>query len=607
MVCALLLACCGNPKTQRQARFANDLLPAKLLPTPTGTEVKKAKVRVYADDEHRAQTVNWERKFSVMLRRANEVLGPTAGLELEIVETKAWPRTSASSDLEAMLAELEDLDPGGDVHFVVGVATALPEVTASMHQLGVARLLGKHLVVRGLNDTKEIEVLGAVLDNLSTENREKLWSIRRKHKETALFLHELGHLLGAIHTNEPGRLLHPTYDAKIVDFARANAKLMRIAAGFRTSAGPTGDRRAELEALRAYLAATTYAGWVKEDHLLLDAMIQERLASGGATKTELGALSDAVRPADRKSYRDAMKLADRGRILEAWEKAEPLFEFYPDEPAIQVLRCRLASARKMAPAQVAALCEKAAALAPADVAPTIKVAMSAARANDRSTAFEALAKARERLLSIEQTDDVKAAWEEMADAYRHLGLIMLAADAAGRSGGAAEIAKWARSKAARYAVPPLGSPLRAKLPAGADADYITAVTEVLRKVYARDYPGAAQAAKAAKARFGDQPGVDAALCDMAVRQRRYGQAKSLCKRAIRRFDGAGWAHYLYGLLMKRDKKSAAAIKHLARAVELGLDHKHPYQVLAQLYEKAGKTAELEALRQLHAKRFGAPL
>ena len=609
LFCALLGACGGpsSAKQAQQASFAAELLPATLQPTPTGTEVKTARIRVFADDEHRAQTINWERKFSVMVRRANKILGPTAGLQLEIVESRSWPRKSPSGDLEAMLAELEDLDPGGDVHFVVGVATALPQVTTSIHQLGIARPLGKHLIVRGLNDTKEVEVLGAALTELSKESRERLWSIRRKHKETVVFLHEIGHVLGGVHTREQGRLLSPMYDAKIVGFTPANARMMRIAAGFRTLAGPTGDRRPELDALRAYLEATKYPGWVDQERQLVAALIADLIASGGVTKTELGALSEAVRPADRKRYREAVGLADRGQIIEAWTEAEPLFEFYPNEAAIQVLRCRLASARKMDAVEVTELCEKAAELSPADVSPSIKIALNAAKANKPEAALEALSRARDRLLSIEQSDDVKAAWEEMADAYRQLGLIALAADAARRSGGADSIAKWAKNKSARYAVPPLESPLRARLPASADAEYVAAVTELLRKIYARDYAGAAAAAQKTKGRFGDQPGVDAALCDMAIRQRRYGQATSLCRRAIRRFDGAAWAHYLYGLLMKRDNKKTAAIKHLARSVELGLDHKHPYQVLAELYKATGKTAELEALQRQHLQQFNSPL
>jgi predicted Zn-dependent protease len=606
---------CGGPaaeKRERQSSFAAELLPATLQPTPTGTEVKKARVRVYADDEHRAQTLSWERKFSVMLRRANKVLGPTAGLELEITETKSWPRKSSASDIDAMLVELEDLDPGGDVHFVIGVATALPEVTTAMHQLGVARPLGKHIVIRGLNDTKEVELLGSVLNELSKDSREKLWSQRKKHKETAVFLHELGHVLGALHTKERGRLLYPTYDSKIVAFTPANARLIRIAAGFRVSAGPTGDRTGELQALRAYLAATKYPAWDEKEVQLLNALIEQRIASGGATTTELGALSTAVRPADRVEYRDAVGLADNGRILEAWEKAEPLFEYYPDEPAIQVLRCRLASARRMSGAEVAELCEKAAELAPANVTPSVKVALAAAKADDRPAALAALARARKRLLSAGQRDDVsaedlEAAWEEMADAYQQLGLVTLAGDAAERSGGAASIAKWARNKAARYAVPPLGSALRKKLSAESDADYMQAVTGILRKIYQKDYAGAAAGAAEARARFGDQAGIDAALCDMAIRQRNYGKAKSLCKRAIARFDGGAWAHYLYGLLLKRDKNTRGAVRHLARAVELGLDHKHPYQVLAELYRAAGNKAGLEKLSETHAAQFGQPL
>lgn len=617
LLCAIAAGCWWrDSKPKRQRSIATELRPARLLPTPTGREVAKARIRVYADDAHRAQTINWQRKFSVMVGRANQVLRQTAGIELEIVANESWARKSKASDVDAMLAELEDLDPGGDVHFVVGITTALPEVTVSFHQLGAARLLGKHIVLRGLNDTKEVELLGRVLDELSKESRQKLWSIRKKHKETVVFLHEIGHALGAIHTREAGKMLNPTYDSKIVDYSKANARLMRIAASYRIKSGPTGNRTPELEALRAYLEATKYPSWPEDELLTLKGLIEQHIASGGATKTELGALSTAVRPVDRKGYREAVGLADSGRILEAWEKAEPLFEYYPDEPAIQVLRCRLASerqkARKMSAAEVSEVCEKASELAPADVSPAVKIALAAAKANDRTAAFAALARARKRLLAAGhsegvQSDDIKAAWEEMADAYRQLGLVSLAGDAARRSGGAKQIVAWAESKAARYAVPPLGSPLREKLSAERDGDYIQAVTTILKKIYSRDYAGATALVKKSRAEFGDQAGFDGALCDMAIRQRKYGRAKALCKQAIKRYDGAAWAHYLYGLLLQRDKDRRGAIRHLERAVELGLDHKHPFQVLAALYKAAGKTAELEKLSALHARRFGQPL
>ena len=90
--------------------YADDLTPAALLPTPTPGEVTTFKVRVYADDKHRAQILHWDRKVSVMLRRATAVMGPTAGIEFELVDTKQWARQA--TEMSAMLTELEDLDPG---------------------------------------------------------------------------------------------------------------------------------------------------------------------------------------------------------------------------------------------------------------------------------------------------------------------------------------------------------------------------------------------------------------------------------------------------------------------------------------------------------------
>lgn len=603
---ALLLSGCGGSSHSRPPKpppdFPSELLPAELTPTPTGEKVSTVKVRVYADDDYRAQTINWERKLSVLLRRVNKVLGPTAGLELELERTSSWSRKSSSSDMDAMLAELEELDSGSGVALVVGLTSALPQVTSSIHQLGIARPLGKHMVIRGLNDTKEVAVLGAALRRLSDESRDKLWSIRKKHKETVIFLHELGHVLGAMHVKLDGTMLYPTYDVKIARFSPETAKLMRIAASFRAS--EKRDRRAELEALRAYLAATKWPGWVPEEKSALEQLIAQKLAGPAeAPATEAAALSDQVRPADRKTYRAALDLADSGKYLEAWAKAEALFEFYPDEPALAVLACRLASAQKRS--DVADRCSRAAELAPENVTPTIEVALAAAAGGDNQRAVAKLDEARGRLLGLQL--EAASAWGELAAAYRKLQLPALAADAAGRSGGSADdVATWASRLMARYGVPPLGSRDH-RLPPELDVEYIDAVKGVLKQVYAHKFAAAEKLAEAARRRFGPTSGVEAALCDLEIRRRRYPQARAHCRRALTRLESDSWAHYLLGLLEQRDKHRGRAIEHLARAIALDPELRHAYQVLAGLYRQAGKTSELGELESSYRATFGSNL
>lgn len=607
VVAATLIALGCGPAPQKrgtQVGLARELLPAELQPTPTGEVIGTARVLVYADDDFRAQTLNWERKFSVMLRRANKVLGPTVGIELEIAEARPWPRKASSSDMEAMLVELEDLEPGADVHFVVGLTSALPEVTSSLHQLGIARPLGKHLIVRGLNDTKEVELLGAALRQLSDESRQRLWSERKKHKETVVFLHELAHALGAIHVSEKERLLTPGYDIGITGFTPANARLMRIAASFRL--GGERDRAKEVEAIRAYLAAASYPGWNEEEKKMLGELLDQR-EGAAVVGAEIAGLSDAVRPVDRKTYRQAVELADRGRVAEAWEAAEPLFEFYPGEPGLAVLACRLADARGLPPAEVDARCRKAAELAPTDLTPTLKIALAAVASGETAEAIAALAGARQRLLAV--GGDHPQAWAQLAAAYRKLELVALGLDAAERSGSEADdVRAWARGQMNRYGVPPLDAPSRGRrLPPNADGEYVAAVKAVLKEVYARRFGEAEKLAAAARRRFGETAGIQTALCDLEIRRRRYPVARARCQRALKLFDAGAWTHYLLGLLEQRDKRRQRAIEHLARAIELDRELRHAYEVLEKLYADAGMKREREALRARYRESFGSSL
>ena len=52
------------------------------------------------------------------------------------------------------------------VDFVLGLVGSLPRVEFSFHQLGMAGLLGKHLVVRAMNDDAEFKYIQHQLDEL---------------------------------------------------------------------------------------------------------------------------------------------------------------------------------------------------------------------------------------------------------------------------------------------------------------------------------------------------------------------------------------------------------------------------------------------------------
>src|ERR1041384_4652853 len=82
----------GSGKSSNEVQRENlaKLFPAQL--TATGAwkgEVRVAKIRVWADDEYRAQNVRWQHGFDDLLDYANQVLAPMLGVRLE-PEYRQW-------------------------------------------------------------------------------------------------------------------------------------------------------------------------------------------------------------------------------------------------------------------------------------------------------------------------------------------------------------------------------------------------------------------------------------------------------------------------------------------------------------------------------------
>jgi hypothetical protein len=74
----------GKSSKERQFETADKLFPVHL--TALGrwsSEVRVAKLRVWADNQYRAQNVRWERTFDEQLDYANQVLIPMLGVRIE--------------------------------------------------------------------------------------------------------------------------------------------------------------------------------------------------------------------------------------------------------------------------------------------------------------------------------------------------------------------------------------------------------------------------------------------------------------------------------------------------------------------------------------------
>lgn len=212
----------GKSETQAQRDMATKMTPpALVVDGEWAGAVTTAKIRVYADDDFRAQNVHWQQAFQAQLDYANEVIGSQFGVKLE-AEYRTWNRRQVGGTLSDGLAELIKLDPGADVMTVVGLTSSLSLVAATFEQIGYASVPGRHLVLRGYADVGEKQAFEQAFRELTPEERTALFEGRRRHKTTALLLHELGHNWGAPHREETNTLMSSNYSERASGFDDAS-------------------------------------------------------------------------------------------------------------------------------------------------------------------------------------------------------------------------------------------------------------------------------------------------------------------------------------------------------------------------------------------------
>jgi biopolymer transport protein ExbD len=227
LVCACVAACMspvvkfGEGKTAKQAQrdTMNEFGPARLATDQKWSgEVTTKKIRVWADNEFRAQNVRWQQSFEEPLALANLVITPNFGLKL-VAEYVAWDRHVPGARLEDHLTALIQHDAGNDVFAVVGLTSSLPLVSSTYEQLGMASIGGRHMVLRGYADLEERKLYANAFPDLRAEERELALVHLRHHKTAVVLLHELGHNLGVQHEDDSTTIMHATYSSHATAFS----------------------------------------------------------------------------------------------------------------------------------------------------------------------------------------------------------------------------------------------------------------------------------------------------------------------------------------------------------------------------------------------------
>jgi Matrixin len=359
-----------------QKQYAAQVTPSTITATDDerrGTPRRTYHIRLRPDAHYLSQTVEADRQLEALVEDANGIVGPELGLHLEVERTEPWSLDS-DENLEAALAGLGHDDAGDDVDVVVGLIGALPRPTDSFHEVGCANVLGKHLVLRAASRLGEYDAVDRAFTELGADERERLVRARRRHRAEAVFLHELGHVLGGLHETDVTSLMHPVYGQKMASYSDDGVALMRLAldAGDRASVG-----RAQLE----YLRSTKTSAWAPSER---DAAIERleamtappRLQATGspppaptASAAPSGEAAIVVpfdlKGPDRERFTKAASLFQAGAVQPAYEAAKSLFSAYPNTFAVQELRCQLATVRWLDKSAMLAECAPSVRLADA--------------------------------------------------------------------------------------------------------------------------------------------------------------------------------------------------------------------------------------------------
>jgi hypothetical protein len=283
------------------------------------------RMRVHATQEYATQTIDWQKQVRDLVDDANGALAPI-GARLDLVAMEAW-KASPQTDLDVTLAALRDADAASDVDVVAGMIGSIPRSTAQFHDLGLAIVGGKHLVVRASHREGEYDDIEK-LDELSGDERQRLRRERRRHRALSIFLHEIGHTLGAAHEQSADSVMFPSYRPTMAGFGAESAALIRTTLAHRGDSAPA----------QQVTAAPSSAP----------------LAPDASTVDPLTALAAK----DRDTYARADAALRGGHIDDAWTTARPLFAAYPDLYVIQDLRCQLATLRRVDAASVKKECAR---------------------------------------------------------------------------------------------------------------------------------------------------------------------------------------------------------------------------------------------------------
>lgn len=538
----------STPGTQEK-EAARQLLPGRFDLTPMNglpAQPRPLRLRFYADRDYRA-LLRWQTRLRAQIKRINAVVEPVFAVRFEIEGIRDWARSHTGAPLDPILTELETLDPGREVDCVIGLVTPMRGVATSVHQVGSARLLSRHFVMRAMDDEQEILALDREFKLLDPGERQDLYEVRKSHKEVVIFLHEWGHTLGLLHHGEPAVIMNPLYDARQSGFSGFEQRVIALVVQDRL-ARPQ-ERFPEAAGLASLLADAPPEEVSDEGSDRERAQLLEAVRAGGRVGA-MAAAGDAplagagLSAAEVATYNQAIAASRAGHAEEAWSSVAPIF-------------ARLTSAK-----------------APIDPALYRQAAGLAIH-------LGALTSAEGLLARLERADPETGKLASELEALRH-----------------------------RLALPPAARAEKLGLPPGREVAYVAGFRAISQALDQGDARQAREQLAPFAAAFPDAPGVDLIACELDMRERnarRRAQAGKRCEVALAKYEGTTRALALLALLAADQRRDTVAEQHLRRAIHLDPADPGPWRMLADLYRATHARQRLAELESQHQALFSTPL
>jgi tetratricopeptide (TPR) repeat protein len=606
----LFAVACGGPQIKEPASAdLSKATPATLeAERPREGDPHTVKLRVYVDPGVRALP-RWKEEITEQIDYASQLLRPLLGAELSVTEMKDWSRAGEPNHA---LKQLEELDKGEGVTWVIGYVTAPDIATKSLDDLGDAELLGKHVIVRAWAERAETEALAKTLPDLKETERNELLTAHRRHKQTVILLHQLALSMGALAEADPTWIAHPMYSPKQSGFAERTRELMTLALDARIA----GDKDPDIaKKLLEAIDKAEWGGWIPTQKDQTVSMLRAIVDVNKA-----GKVASDIPPAALDQVGRIRQLARQGDMASALAELDNILAAYPGTASLHQLKCDLMLApgkqkdeaalraeilRRAKDPKTIAACKRVSDLAPGDPGPHLSFGELLARAGDIASARAELQLAEPKIANLPDQLNAEAAWRKLIAIYQTLGSLTWTEEAIAKAKLDKDpIAVTIAQTRARY-----GVPRGAKFVKPEDeSTLVRAVKTSLELVYASKYGEAEKAIATAEKKWPAAPGLYAARCDLALRMGSVDAARAACNKALAAQPEESWALYLSGVIaLKEASGTKAGIELLKKAIAVDADLGQAWRTLAKAYTRAKDRAAYEALAKEYQAKFNQAL